>query len=146
MSGLLKRNCSSFASAVLKVVYDMDIKDPEDPYIEMVEDALIGPNLAALPGRFLVETVPISKSVLRTIMEDRLTLYRSEIYSPLVPWGSIPEDRRALSFPIRQDHKRSFQDDQGKDGTVKASVSFRPSDLTCELHIRIQAHPVPACW
>lgn len=53
----------SFASTIMKAVYDIDVKEEDDPYIDMAEKALEAPVQASQPGRFYVEVLPILKYV-----------------------------------------------------------------------------------
>ncbi|TFK33963.1 cytochrome P450 [Crucibulum laeve] len=45
----------------ISVAYGLDVKPKNDPYIELAEDGVRSLLLAALPGKFLVNTIPILK-------------------------------------------------------------------------------------
>jgi len=53
----------SFASTIMKIVYDIDVQDDDDPYIDLAEKALEASLQASQPGRFYVELLPILKYV-----------------------------------------------------------------------------------
>jgi len=47
----------------MKVTYDIDVQESEDPYVALAEEAFAGVNQAAVPGAFLVDLFPILKYV-----------------------------------------------------------------------------------
>ncbi|RXW22004.1 hypothetical protein EST38_g3849 [Candolleomyces aberdarensis] len=51
------------AETILSVAYGMQIQQENDPYVKLSEDANRGAIIAAVPGRFLVEFIPILKYV-----------------------------------------------------------------------------------
>ncbi|KAJ2922480.1 hypothetical protein H1R20_g14608, partial [Candolleomyces eurysporus] len=51
------------AETILSVAYGIQIQQENDPYIKISEDANQGAIIAAVPGRFLVDTIPILKYV-----------------------------------------------------------------------------------
>ena len=54
---------STFAASIMKIAYGIDVKDSDDPYISIAEEALNGIVEAAVPGAFLVDLLPILKYV-----------------------------------------------------------------------------------
>ena len=54
---------SLFAASVMKISYGIDVKESDDPYLAIAEDALDGVNQAAIPGAFWVDLFPILKYV-----------------------------------------------------------------------------------
>ena len=54
---------SSFATAMLKVIYGIDTAATGDQYVAVVEEAIEGPAQGMLPGRFLVEYLPILRYI-----------------------------------------------------------------------------------
>ncbi|RPD61609.1 cytochrome P450 [Lentinus tigrinus ALCF2SS1-6] len=48
----------NFSSALLKIVYDIDAADEDDPYIAQIDVALEGIAQGLVPGKYLVELVP----------------------------------------------------------------------------------------
>ncbi|KAM5536769.1 hypothetical protein V8D89_009487 [Ganoderma adspersum] len=53
----------NFASVLLKTAYDIDVKDENDVYIQISEDAITGAVDGLVPGRFLVEYLPFLRHV-----------------------------------------------------------------------------------
>lgn len=47
------------AKIILKVTYDIDVAEENDPYIFVAEKTLAAFGEAAQPGRYLVDVVPI---------------------------------------------------------------------------------------
>ena len=54
---------STFAGAVLKIVYGIEAADEHDEYIAAVEAALEGPAQGLVPGKFLVEFLPFLRHI-----------------------------------------------------------------------------------
>lgn len=52
-----------FAATIMKVVYDINIKDSADPYISASEAILESLAAAGVPGAYLVDVPPILKYV-----------------------------------------------------------------------------------
>ena len=50
---------SLFAALITDVAYGIQIKEENDPYIEILEEAMNAVGEAAVPGRYLVEIFPI---------------------------------------------------------------------------------------
>ena len=48
---------------ILSVAYGIQIQEENDPYIKLAEGAVQGVLIAGVPGRFLVDTIPILKHV-----------------------------------------------------------------------------------
>jgi hypothetical protein len=48
---------------ILSVAYGIEIQQENDPYIKLAEEANHGAILAAIPGKFLVDAIPILKYV-----------------------------------------------------------------------------------
>lgn len=48
---------------ILKIVYDIDVKDENDDYIQMLEDAVTGAVEGLVPGKFLVEFLPFLRYI-----------------------------------------------------------------------------------
>lgn len=46
----------AFAATIMKVTYGIEVKDADNEYIHLAENAIIGFNAAAQPGRFLVDS------------------------------------------------------------------------------------------
>jgi hypothetical protein len=55
--------CRLTAETILSVAYGIQIQKENDPYIKISEDANQGAIIAAVPGRFLVDTIPVLKYV-----------------------------------------------------------------------------------
>ncbi|KAF9002580.1 cytochrome P450 [Cyathus striatus] len=53
----------TFAATIMRVVYGIDVRESDDPYILNVEEVLNGFAEAAIPGRFLVDLIPALKYV-----------------------------------------------------------------------------------
>ncbi|KAM5536777.1 hypothetical protein V8D89_009495 [Ganoderma adspersum] len=53
----------NFAAVVLKILYDIDVEDENDAYVEISEEALVGPLEGMVPGRFLVEILPFLRHI-----------------------------------------------------------------------------------
>lgn len=51
------------AEVILRVTYGIEIKPKDDPYVAIAEHGEEGFLAAAVPGAFLVETIPILKYV-----------------------------------------------------------------------------------
>jgi hypothetical protein len=51
--------CSALASIILKEVYDLDIRDLNDPYVVNVGKVLSSANAVGITGSFLVDTIPM---------------------------------------------------------------------------------------
>ena len=54
---------SNFAAVVLKILYDIDVEDEDDVYVEISEQALAGAVEGLVPGKFLVEFLPFLRHV-----------------------------------------------------------------------------------
>ena len=54
---------STFAATIMKIGYGIVVKESDDPYISMAEIAFTGASEAAIPGAFLVDSIPILKYV-----------------------------------------------------------------------------------
>ena len=54
---------SNFASTVLKVIYGIDIKDENDMYLQISEEAVAGAAVGLVPGKFLVDFFPFLRHV-----------------------------------------------------------------------------------
>ncbi|KAF9458366.1 cytochrome P450 [Collybia nuda] len=52
-----------FAAVIMNVTYGIKVSDTDDPYITTAEEALHGLSQAGVPGRFLVDVLPILKYV-----------------------------------------------------------------------------------
>ncbi|KAF9260434.1 cytochrome P450 [Marasmius fiardii PR-910] len=48
---------------ILEIVYGYHIKDNNDPYVKMADEALVGVTQAGIPGSFLVDFIPLLKYV-----------------------------------------------------------------------------------
>ncbi|KAJ2919994.1 hypothetical protein MD484_g422, partial [Candolleomyces efflorescens] len=48
---------------IMSVAYGIEIQQENDPYIQLAEDANHGVIVAAIPGRFLVDSIPVLKHV-----------------------------------------------------------------------------------
>ena len=48
---------------VLKILYDIDVEDEDDVYVEISEQALAGAVEGLVPGKFLVEFLPFLRHV-----------------------------------------------------------------------------------
>ncbi|KAI0697621.1 cytochrome P450 [Cerioporus squamosus] len=53
----------TFAGAILKVAYDIDVEDEDDRYVAAVDAALEGPVQGLVPGTFLVDFLPVLRHV-----------------------------------------------------------------------------------
>ncbi|KAI1782834.1 cytochrome P450 [Ganoderma leucocontextum] len=53
----------NFASAILKLVYDIHVEDENDVYVKISEEALAGAVEGLVPGKFLVEFLPFLRHV-----------------------------------------------------------------------------------
>lgn len=58
---LQERARESFGGTVMKLVYGIDIKDKDDPYVYAAESVLHSLDDAAIPGKFLVDLLPWSE-------------------------------------------------------------------------------------
>ena len=47
----------------MKITYDIDVQESNDPYIKVAEEALKGLHEASIPGAFLVDLFPMLKFV-----------------------------------------------------------------------------------
>ena len=47
----------------MKVLYGITVQESNDPYVSNAEEALVGIAEAGLPGRFLVDMIPIMKHI-----------------------------------------------------------------------------------
>lgn len=54
---------STLGATVIDIAYGMKIAETNDPYISMVEEVMTGAIEVAIPGRFLVDVLPILKYV-----------------------------------------------------------------------------------
>ncbi|KAK6985030.1 cytochrome P450 [Favolaschia claudopus] len=50
-------------SLVMDITYGIDVRETEDPYINIAEKAMYGLSVASVPGAFLVESLPVLKYV-----------------------------------------------------------------------------------
>ncbi|KAK6977688.1 cytochrome P450 [Favolaschia claudopus] len=48
---------------VMDITYGIDVREDEDPYIRVAEEAMYGMSVASIPGAFLVDSVPILRYV-----------------------------------------------------------------------------------
>jgi len=53
----------SFASVIMKIMYDVKVKDLSDPYVHMAGKGLHGLECATQPGRYLADAIPIMKYI-----------------------------------------------------------------------------------
>lgn len=53
----------AIGAITITIAYGLDLKPANDPYIEIAEQALIGLGAGAVPGAFLVDSIPILKYV-----------------------------------------------------------------------------------
>ncbi|KAF8874029.1 cytochrome P450 [Infundibulicybe gibba] len=53
----------AFAATIMKITYGIKVKEDNDPYIEVAEQAVGGMAAAGVPGAFLVDFIPILKYV-----------------------------------------------------------------------------------
>lgn len=51
------------AETIVSVAYGIQIQKENDPYVKISEDANAGAVIAAIPGRFLVDAIPLLKYV-----------------------------------------------------------------------------------
>ena len=58
-----KLKISLLSGTIMKVVYDIDIQESDDPYISVVEKVLKAIHEASMPGTFLVDLLPMLKIV-----------------------------------------------------------------------------------
>ena len=49
------------AATIMRVAYGFDIKDSSNKYIQIAEESMIGIAEGAVPGRWLVDQLPICK-------------------------------------------------------------------------------------
>ena len=54
---------SLFSATIVKIVYDIDIQESDDPYILVAEESIKGTHAAGIPGTFLVDLFPMLKFV-----------------------------------------------------------------------------------
>ena len=47
----------------MKIAYDIDVQESNDPYIVVAEEAIKGMHAASIPGSFLVDLFPMLKFV-----------------------------------------------------------------------------------
>ncbi|KAF9458367.1 cytochrome P450 [Collybia nuda] len=52
-----------FAAIIMDITYGIKVSDSDDPYVTTAEEALHGLSQAGIPGRFLVDVLPILKYV-----------------------------------------------------------------------------------
>ena len=57
------RSLSYLASSVFHVIYGLDVKEDNDPYLSTALEVILGASLAGVPGAFLVDVFPIRGSV-----------------------------------------------------------------------------------
>ena len=50
---------STFAATILKITYGIDIEDENAEIVQVVENAGKGPGQTLIPGRFLVDSIPL---------------------------------------------------------------------------------------
>ncbi|KAF8815532.1 cytochrome P450 [Phlegmacium glaucopus] len=53
----------TFATTIMSIAYGIEVKESDDPYVSLAEEALNGINQAAIPGAFWVDLFPILKYV-----------------------------------------------------------------------------------
>ncbi len=54
---------STFAATILKVAYGIDIDDENNEIVRIIEKAIEGPSQTIVPGKFLVDYVPLLRYV-----------------------------------------------------------------------------------
>jgi hypothetical protein len=54
---------SNFAATIMNIAYGIKVSETIDPYISNAEEAVSGILQAALPGKFLVDQLPILKYI-----------------------------------------------------------------------------------
>jgi hypothetical protein len=54
---------STFAATIMKIGYGIAVQEFDDPYLSIAEEAMDGFAKAAVPGAFLVDSIPILKYV-----------------------------------------------------------------------------------
>lgn len=60
---LMVVNSSMAAETIMSVAYGLDVQPHDDPYIKVAEHGVEGFSIAAVPGTFLVDALPILKYV-----------------------------------------------------------------------------------
>ena len=60
---MIQQQNSNFVSVLLKTGYDIDVKDENDVYVQISEEAVTGAVEGLVPGRFLVEYLPFLRHV-----------------------------------------------------------------------------------
>ena len=58
-----KLEISLFSATIMKIAYDIDVQESNDPYILVAEEAIKGMHVASIPGSFLVDLFPMLKFV-----------------------------------------------------------------------------------
>ena len=53
----------NFVSSILKIVYDIDVEDENDPYLDILDEAMEGIKEGLVPGKFLVEFLPFLRHI-----------------------------------------------------------------------------------
>ena len=55
--------CSMAGETIISIAYGLDVEPENDPYIQVAEESQNGITAAAIPGAFLVDSMPILKYV-----------------------------------------------------------------------------------
>jgi hypothetical protein len=61
--GAIKIETSTFGASVMKLGYGISVKDSDDSYITVAEEALEGAAAAGIPGAFLVDLFPFMRHI-----------------------------------------------------------------------------------
>lgn len=70
------------------MTYGFDIKSHDDPFLAAAERALATIEEAAVPGAFLVDTLPICTHRRKNVIHPLSAIY-SEIRPFMVPWSQV---------------------------------------------------------
>ena len=87
----------------MDVVYGIQVTGLNDRYITIAEEAVKMVGTAVLPGRFLVDLIPLCMCLRLEMILQGLTSVPSEIRAYMVSWSWISEVRGTLPKDLRGD-------------------------------------------
>jgi hypothetical protein len=82
----------------LRISHGYEVKETNDPFVDLADTALEQFSLATTPGGFLVDVVPICQFALSTFFSE--LIYHSETCPRLVPWCPFQETSKDLGSDI----------------------------------------------
>ena len=113
-------NKSNAGAIILRVAYGYEVKENNDPFIELADIATEQFSRATQPGAYLVDVIPMRKY----LVHRTFPFYNnasSEAFANLVPWCWLPQDRKRVGcYPCR-DGRSTVQLGEARNGMT----SFR---------------------